>query len=158
MSSINVPKAYVIHKIEAKPYDQVIAFVIKMRKEVFPMLSSEQLPQDLDQFEQHYVLRKNAAFLLLQLRTVLCWVRLESVPTMGDLSRSKEGMTYLQPLKSSSVTRTPLVAVQALVRRYSKQRPLLAGMPVMKRYICIRMLSYQAPYLLDSKRLQGQIG
>ncbi|SDW71274.1 GNAT family N-acetyltransferase [Paenibacillus sp. PDC88] len=62
MNSINVPKAYTIRKIEAKPYDQVIAFVMKIRKEVFPMLSSEQLPQDLDQFEQHYVLRKNAAF------------------------------------------------------------------------------------------------
>ncbi|SFS56670.1 GNAT family N-acetyltransferase [Paenibacillus sp. 453mf] len=61
MSKIRLAHAYTIQKIEAEPYDQVIAFVMKIRKEVFPMLSTEQLPQDLDQFEQYYVLRKNAA-------------------------------------------------------------------------------------------------
>lgn len=58
MSKIRLAHAYTIQKIEAEPYDQVIAFVMKIRKEVFPMLSTEQLPQDLDQFEQYYVLRK----------------------------------------------------------------------------------------------------
>ncbi|WDH80765.1 GNAT family N-acetyltransferase [Paenibacillus urinalis] len=62
MSNINLSKAYTIRKIEEGPYDQVIAFVMRIRKEVFPMLSSEQLPQDLDQFQQYYVNRKNAAF------------------------------------------------------------------------------------------------
>ncbi|MCM3783651.1 GNAT family N-acetyltransferase [Neobacillus mesonae] len=62
MNNKNRVQPYTIEKIEAKPYEKVIEFVMRIRSEVFPMLSSEQLPQDLAEFEEHYVHKEKSAF------------------------------------------------------------------------------------------------
>lgn len=62
MKKINIAQSFTIKKIEKGPYDKILEFVLKMRKEIFPMLPQGQLPPDLFHFEQYYIDAENAAF------------------------------------------------------------------------------------------------
>lgn len=62
MRELKSTQSYTIKKVQAREYDKVIQFVMKMRKECFPMLDHDQLPSDLLHFEQSYIQPENAAF------------------------------------------------------------------------------------------------
>ncbi|MEM1503744.1 GNAT family N-acetyltransferase [Domibacillus sp. 8LH] len=53
---------YRIQEVQKSEYDHIIEFVTKIRKEIFPMLCQDSLPQDLLHFERYYTQRENAAF------------------------------------------------------------------------------------------------
>lgn len=57
---MNLQKPYSIKKVEKEDSAKVIEFMVRMRKELFPMLSQSELPADILHFEQHYVQRENA--------------------------------------------------------------------------------------------------
>jgi GNAT superfamily N-acetyltransferase len=59
---MNIIQSYTIEKVQKYEYDQIIEFVMKIRKEIFPMLCQDQLPSDLLHFEQYYIQPKNSAF------------------------------------------------------------------------------------------------
>lgn len=58
---MNVP--YTIEQVQPHDYDQAIAFVMQIRKTLFPMLDHSKTPNDLRRFEQHYSESNRAAFL-----------------------------------------------------------------------------------------------
>ncbi|MCM3160588.1 GNAT family N-acetyltransferase [Metabacillus litoralis] len=53
---------YKMNKLLEGNYSSVIDFVMKMRKELFPMIDHEMLPQDLLHFENCYIQPDHAAF------------------------------------------------------------------------------------------------
>ena len=57
---MNPQKPYSIKKVGKEDSEKVKEFMIKMRKELFPMLSQTELPMDLLHFEQHYIQHENA--------------------------------------------------------------------------------------------------
>jgi len=59
---MNKNPIYKINKLQEGDYSLVIDFVMKMRKELFPMLDHEKLPQDLLHFENYYIQPNHAAF------------------------------------------------------------------------------------------------
>ncbi|MFC3886277.1 GNAT family N-acetyltransferase [Bacillus songklensis] len=62
MRDMKIIQSYTIKEVQKCEYDQIIEFVMKIRKEIFPMLCQEQLPSDLLHFEQYYVQPENSAF------------------------------------------------------------------------------------------------
>ncbi len=60
MVEMNRHQSYTIKKVQVDNSHQVVAFMMKIRKEIFPMLSQDPLPTDLLHFEQHYIHRENA--------------------------------------------------------------------------------------------------
>lgn len=62
MKDMNTIQLYTIKEVQKCEYDQVIQFVMKIRKEVFPMLGQDQLPPDLLHFEQSYIQPEKSAF------------------------------------------------------------------------------------------------
>jgi GNAT superfamily N-acetyltransferase len=62
MRDMKIIQSYAIKKVQQCEYDDIIEFVMKIRKEIFPMLCQEQLPPDLLHFEQYYVQPKNSEF------------------------------------------------------------------------------------------------
>ena len=58
---MNIQKLYTIKRIQEKDINQVIKFMMRIRKEVFPMLSQDHLPFDLLHFNQYYLQKENAA-------------------------------------------------------------------------------------------------
>ena len=57
---LNLQKPYSIKKVEQEDSDKVREFIVRMRKDLFPMLSQNELPDDILHFEQHYIQRENA--------------------------------------------------------------------------------------------------
>lgn len=57
---MNLQKPYIIKKVEKENSSKVIEFMVRMRKELFPMLSQNELPADILHFEQHYIQRENS--------------------------------------------------------------------------------------------------
>lgn len=49
----DIERSYTIKKVQEDDSSQVIDFMMKVRKEIFPMLSQDQLPSDLLHFNQH---------------------------------------------------------------------------------------------------------
>lgn len=64
---MNIQQPYTIKKVQKADINQIVDFMTRLRKEVFPMLSQKPLPDDLIHFEQHYIQQDNsvvyAAFL-----------------------------------------------------------------------------------------------
>lgn len=57
---MNIKHSYIVQKVSLEDRDQVVAFMMRVRKEVFPMLSQDELPHDLVHFEETYINQKNA--------------------------------------------------------------------------------------------------
>jgi len=51
-----------IRKVGKAEYNQVVEFVMRLRKEIFPMLNHDQLPLDLLHFDQYYLDTEKSAF------------------------------------------------------------------------------------------------
>lgn len=60
MRDMNINRPYLIREVQEEDSIHVIEFMMRIRKEVFPMLSQE-LPPDLLQFNEHYIKPNNAA-------------------------------------------------------------------------------------------------
>lgn len=58
---MNIRKPYTIRRVQEKDSSQVTRFMMRIRKEIFPMLSPDQLPPDLLHFNEYYVEQEGAA-------------------------------------------------------------------------------------------------
>ncbi|WP_211750335.1 GNAT family N-acetyltransferase [Paenibacillus sp. Marseille-Q4541] len=52
---------HTIRKVQEEESSQVIEFMMKIRKEIFPMLSQDELPQDLLHFNEYYTRQESSA-------------------------------------------------------------------------------------------------
>lgn len=57
---MNLEQPYIVRTVQEEDSSPVIEFMMRIRKEVFPMLS-EELPPDLLHFNEHYMKQDNAA-------------------------------------------------------------------------------------------------
>lgn len=57
---MKIQQEYTIKKVQKDNCHQVIEFIMRIRGEIFPMLSQSELPADLLDFEQHYIHEENA--------------------------------------------------------------------------------------------------
>lgn len=57
---MNIQQNYTIQKVQACDREQVIAFMMKIRNEIFPMLPPDELPLDLLHFEEYYLQGEDA--------------------------------------------------------------------------------------------------
>ncbi|UFJ41831.1 GNAT family N-acetyltransferase [Brevibacillus humidisoli] len=58
---------YGIEPVGNESVTELLGFVMTVRKEVFPMLNHEQLPEDLLHIQRHYLEPKDAAFFLARM-------------------------------------------------------------------------------------------
>lgn len=58
---MNIRQPYIIRKVQANERNQIIEFMMRIRKEIFPMLSQDKLPPDLLYFNKFYMDQDNAA-------------------------------------------------------------------------------------------------
>lgn len=58
---MKIKQPYTIKKVQEDDMNQIVEFMMRIRKEVFPMLSPDQIPPDLIYFDQHYIKRENSA-------------------------------------------------------------------------------------------------
>ncbi len=61
MIEMKIQQPYTIKKVQESDISQIIEFMMRIRKEIFPMLSEDQIPPDLIHFDQHYIQRENSA-------------------------------------------------------------------------------------------------
>lgn len=52
---------YTIKKVEEKECAKVVAFMMDVRREVFPMIDYHSIPEDLEHVQEHYIDRDDAA-------------------------------------------------------------------------------------------------
>lgn len=57
---MNIKQSYTVKQVSLKDRDHVTEFMMRVRKEVFPMLSQDELPHDLLHFEETYLNEENA--------------------------------------------------------------------------------------------------
>lgn len=60
-SKLNTIQSFMIRRVSKDNYSQVMDFIIRLRKELFPMLSQEDVPKDLVCFEEYYHNQDDAA-------------------------------------------------------------------------------------------------
>lgn len=58
---MKIQQSYTIKRVQEDDSQQIIAFMMRIRKEVFPMLSEDPPPPDLLYFDKHYIQRDNSA-------------------------------------------------------------------------------------------------
>ncbi len=87
---MNRHQPYTIDKAGDEDISQVIEFMMKIRSEVFPMLSKEQLPEDLVHFKQYYIQRENATVLAARLPDGTIIGTIGMIPYDGRFEQLKE--------------------------------------------------------------------
>ena len=56
-----------VSPVQPHEIQETIHFAMRVRSEVFSMMDNSVLPKDLEQFEQHYMNRKDAVFVVARL-------------------------------------------------------------------------------------------
>ena len=58
---MKIQQPYSIRKVQADERDQIVEFMMRVRKEIFPMLTQDELPPDLLYFNKYYMEQNDAA-------------------------------------------------------------------------------------------------
>lgn len=90
---MSVHELYTIDKAGDEDISQVIEFMMKIRKEVFPMLSQDQLPPDLLHFKEHYIQQENATVLAARMPDGTLIGTIGIIPYDGRFHQLKEFYT-----------------------------------------------------------------